>query len=52
MDNALTTVEARFEEIQLNVVDFADFNERVVGAYNDGSAEKMLEHDENGSAKA
>src|SRR5437867_2768016 len=46
MNNSQTTLEARFEDIQLNVVDFADFNERVVGAYNDGSAEKMLEADD------
>jgi len=46
MNNATTTLESRFEDIQLNVVDFADFNERVVGAYNDGSAEKGLEADD------
>src|SRR6266478_7543184 len=46
MNNSLTTLEARYEDIQLNVVDFADFNTRVVGAYNDGSAEKMLEADD------
>jgi hypothetical protein len=28
-----------YEDIQLNVVDFEDFNSRVVGAYNAGTAE-------------
>src|SRR5258705_8992400 len=46
MNNSLTTLEARIEDIQLNVVNIADFNERVVGAYNDGSAEKGLEADD------
>jgi len=46
MNNAITTLEARIEDINLNVVDVSDFNERVVGAYNDGSAEKMLEADD------
>src|SRR5204863_7281976 len=40
------SLEARQEDIQLNVVDIADFNERVVGAYNDGTAEKGLEADD------
>src|SRR5712691_2352489 len=34
------------EDIRLNVVDIADFNSRVVGAYNDGTAEKALEADD------
>jgi pyruvate ferredoxin oxidoreductase beta subunit len=42
----VTTLEARFEDIQLNVVDISDFNERVVGAYNNGTAEKDLEADD------
>ena len=42
----ITTLEARLEDIQLNVVDIADFNERVVGAYNNGTAEKDLEADD------
>ena len=37
--------QARFADFQANVVDVADFNERVVGAYNNGSAEKGLEAD-------
>src|SRR5437899_8099909 len=39
-------VEELAEDIRLNVVDVEDFNARVVGAYNDGSAEKMLEADD------
>src|SRR6266542_5163172 len=46
MDNLVTTLEARFEDIQLNVVDISDFNERVVGAYNSGLAEKGLPADD------
>ena len=42
----VTTLEARLEDIQLNVVNIADFNERVVGAYNNGTAEKDLEADD------
>jgi pyruvate ferredoxin oxidoreductase beta subunit len=38
--------EARLEDYRVNVVDVADFNERVVGAYNDGSAEKCLAADD------
>ena len=38
--------EARFEDIRANVVDIADFNERVVGAYNSGIAEKGLPADD------
>src|SRR5881397_829999 len=40
------TLEARQEDINLNVVDIADFNERVVGAYNNGTAEKGLAADD------
>jgi pyruvate ferredoxin oxidoreductase beta subunit len=39
-------VEELVEHIRLNVVDTEDFNERVVGAYNDGTAEKGLEADD------
>jgi len=39
-------VEKLREDIRLNVVDIADFNERVVGAYNKGTAEKGLEADD------
>ncbi len=39
-------VEELAEDIRLNVVDVEDFNTRVVGAYNDGSAEKGLEADD------
>jgi pyruvate ferredoxin oxidoreductase beta subunit len=38
-------LEARIEDYRANVVDVADFNERVVGAYNNGTAEKGLEAD-------
>jgi pyruvate/2-oxoacid:ferredoxin oxidoreductase beta subunit/NAD-dependent dihydropyrimidine dehydrogenase PreA subunit len=37
---------ARLEDFRLNVVDVADFNERVVGAYNAGLAEKGLVADD------
>ncbi len=47
MENMVTTLEARFEDINLNVVDISDFNERVVGAYNNGTAEKDLAADDN-----
>jgi len=40
------TVDQIKEDIRLNVVDFEDFNSRVVGAYNDGSAEKGLVADD------
>src|SRR5206468_6615360 len=40
------SVEELVEDIRINVVDFEDFNERVVGAYNDGTAEKGLEADD------
>ena len=38
----LIPFETRFEDIRANVVDIADFNERVIGAYNSGNAEKGL----------
>jgi pyruvate/2-oxoacid:ferredoxin oxidoreductase beta subunit/NAD-dependent dihydropyrimidine dehydrogenase PreA subunit len=38
-------VEKLIEDIRINVVDIEDFNERVVGAYNMGTAEKGLEAD-------
>ena len=36
----------RMEDFRVNVVDVADFNERVVGAYNSGLAERALPADE------
>jgi ferredoxin len=39
-------VEKLREDIRLHVVDIEDFNERVVGAYNKGTAEKGLEADD------
>ena len=36
----------RMEDIRINVVDIADFNERVVGAYNAGLAERALPADD------
>src|SRR5690349_4400886 len=36
----------RAEDIRVNVVDIADFNERVVGAYNSGLAERGLPADD------
>ena len=47
MSTYIIPLETRIEDINLNVVDIADFNERVVGAYNDGSAEKALVADDN-----
>jgi pyruvate ferredoxin oxidoreductase beta subunit len=38
--------ETRFADIRANVVDIEDFNERVVGAYNSGIAEKGLSADD------
>jgi ferredoxin len=38
--------ETRLEDIRANVVDIADFNERVVGAYNSGFAERGLAADD------
>ncbi len=42
---AMSPVE-RAEEMQANVVDIADFNERVVGAYNKGTADRGLAADD------
>src|SRR5579863_626435 len=39
-------IETIFEDIRANVVDIEDFNERVVGAYNSGLAEKGLPADD------
>ena len=39
-------VEELAEDIRLNVVNVEDFNERVVGAYEKGTAEKGLEADD------
>ena len=39
-------LEARFADINANVVDIADFNDRVVGAYNSGLAERGLPADD------
>src|SRR5471030_3412902 len=38
--------ETRLRDIQANVVDIADFNDRVVGAYNSGLAERGLPADD------
>ena len=46
MDRLNASVEELAEDIRLNVVDVADFNERVVGAYNNGTAEKGLAADD------
>src|SRR6266540_6405476 len=46
MDNLVTTLEASLEDIKLNVVNIAYFNDRVVGAYNNGTAEKDLAADD------
>src|SRR5437868_6857881 len=40
------SVEELAEDIRVNVVDIDDFNNRVVGAYNLGTAEKGLEADD------
>ncbi len=39
-------VEELAADIHINVVDTEDFNSRVIGAYNDGTAEKGLEADD------
>jgi pyruvate ferredoxin oxidoreductase beta subunit len=44
-------LERRMEDIRLHVVDIADFNERVVGAYNSGLAERGLPADD-GTARS
>src|SRR5438132_14242820 len=41
------SVEELLNDIRVNVVDIEDFNTRVIGAYNDGTAEKGLEADDN-----
>jgi pyruvate ferredoxin oxidoreductase beta subunit len=46
MEAADSLVEKLREDIRLNVVDLEDFNDRVIGAYNKGTAEKGLEADE------
>jgi pyruvate/2-oxoacid:ferredoxin oxidoreductase beta subunit/NAD-dependent dihydropyrimidine dehydrogenase PreA subunit len=46
VENTEVTLEHLQKDIRLNVVDIADFNERVVGAYNAGTAEKGLEADD------
>src|ERR1700680_4113496 len=46
MEPMIRTLEERIADIELNVVDIADFNERVVGAYNNGTAEKGLDADD------
>ena len=46
MENTEVTLEQLQKDIRLNVVDIADFNDRVVGAYNAGTAEKGLEADD------
>jgi hypothetical protein len=46
VENTEVTLENLQKDIRLNVVDIADFNDRVVGAYNAGTAEKGLEADD------
>jgi len=46
LDRLNASVEELAEDIRLNVVDVADFNDRVVGAYNNGTAEKALTADD------
>src|SRR4249920_3836663 len=46
MEPMIRTLEERIEDIEFNIVDVADFNERVVGAYNNGLAEKGLPADD------
>ena len=43
---ATISFEAQLEDFRLNVVDVSDFNERVVGAYNSGLAERGLPADD------
>jgi len=43
---ATVPLATRLEDIRANVVDIADFNERVVGAYNTGLAERGLPADD------
>jgi pyruvate/2-oxoacid:ferredoxin oxidoreductase beta subunit/ferredoxin len=42
----MLSLEERLEDIRQHVVDIADFNERVVGAYNSGLAERGLPADD------
>ena len=46
MSDQLVPFETRFAEFQAAVVDIADFNERVVGAYNSGLANNGLPADD------
>jgi pyruvate ferredoxin oxidoreductase beta subunit len=46
MGTTLRNLEERIADIQSNVVDIADFNERIVGSYNKGTADKGLEADD------
>jgi pyruvate ferredoxin oxidoreductase beta subunit len=46
METMLRPLVERIDDIEFNVVDVADFNERVVGAYNNGTAEKGLDADD------
>lgn len=46
MGQHILPLEARFADFQANIVDVADFNERVVGAYNSGLAERGLPADD------
>jgi len=46
MERIELSVEELLDDINTNVVDIADFNERVVGAYNAGTAEKGLVADD------
>src|SRR5207244_5792845 len=45
-DRSDVRVEELAEDSRVNVVDTEDFNSRVIGAYNDGTAEKGLEADD------
>src|SRR6266404_515646 len=45
-DPTVITREMKIADFTANVVDVADFNDRVVGAYNTGLAEKGLEADD------
>ena len=44
-ESLVIPLETKLADFHANVVDVADFNERVVGAYNNGTAEKGLEAD-------
>src|ERR1041384_319511 len=46
MERIEFSVEELLDDINTNVVDIADFNERVIGAYNAGTAEKGLVADD------